>query len=206
MKKYKDFIKSIIIVMGTQAAMYFLIKTFITNYHMMSSTITIPFIKEFAYFYGSWYPMILFTAFVVYKCDKELYKRLTFTMILGALFSHLTFIIYPTMITRPEISVNNITDFIIYFTYETDTPVNCLPSVHCLYCFITSYYIIKCKTLNIKNKLLIVIYHLLIILSTLFIHQHVIEDTILALIYTIISILIVTLFKDKFKKVLEFMF
>lgn len=207
MKKYKEFLKSIIIVMGTQAAIYFLTKLFISNYHELTSIINVPLLKGFVYFYGSWYPIIVLTAFIIYKHDKEMYYRLIFTMILGALLSHLTFIIYPTTITiRPNIEVHNLTDFLLDFTYKTDTPVNCLPSLHCLYCFITSYYTIRSKNLNWKYKIFMLTYHSLIIASTLFIYQHVLEDIILALIYTIISIIVIYFIKDKLKKVLGFIF
>jgi len=207
MKKYKEFIKSIAIVMGTQAIIYFLVKSFITNYNVMNSIMNIPLIKGFVYFYDSWYPVVLLTAFIIYKHDKNSYYNLTFTMILGAFLSHITFIIYPTMVLRPSIEVNTLTDFILDFTYKTDTPaVNCLPSVHCLYCFILSYYTLRSKNLNFTYKIFIIIYHTLIILSTLFIWQHIIEDTILAFIYAAIAITIVSIFKEKIKKVLGFIF
>ena len=207
MKKYKEFLKSIIIVMGTQAFFYFLLKTFIGDFHVMNSILKVPFIKYFVYFYDIWYPFVLLTAFIIYKHDKEVYYKLVFTMIIGAFLSHITFLIYPTTVIRPEISVHSLTDFILYVTYKTDTPaVNCLPSVHCLFCFILSYYTLKCKNLNIKYKLLITTVFMLIVLSTFFIYQHVIEDAILALIYAIITILIVSKLINTLKKVLKFIF
>jgi len=207
MKKYKEFFKSIIIVMGTQALVYFLLKYFIVDYNIMKSIMNFPFIKWFVYFYDTWYPFVFFTAFIIYKHDKEVYYSLIFTMIISAFMSHITFLIYPTMVVRPEIIVNNLTDFILYITYTSDTPaVNCLPSVHCLFCFILSYYVLKANNLKLKFKFLIVTYFILIVLSTLFIWQHVIEDAILALIYAIISILLVKALKPKLKKVLKFIF
>ena len=121
--------------------------------------------------------------------------------------AHITFIIYPSEVLRPSIEVHNITDFILDFTYKTDTPaVNCLPSVHCLYCFNLIFYIIKCNNLKNKFKLPIVTYLILIILSTLFIYQHVIEDVVLALIYSVIAIVITHKFNDKLKDLLKFIF
>ena len=64
--------------------------------------------------------------------------------------------------------------------------------MHCIYCFITVYYILKS---NIKKKYLFNIYLLLIVLSTLFTNQHIIEDVIAALVYSIIAILMINKFK-----------
>ena len=122
-------------------------------------------------------------------------------MILGAIFGQITFILYPSMVIRPDIEVKTITDWLIDFTYRSDTPaVNCLPSIHCVYCFVTSYYIIQSKQL--KNKRIpIVIYSLLIVLSTVFVKQHIVEDIVLALIYTAIAIIIVKMNKDRIIKI-----
>ncbi len=207
MKKYKDFFKSIAIVLITQAVMYFLIKSFISNYNTLKSIMTFPFIKSFVYFYDSWYPFVFLTSFIIYKHDKEAYYKLIFTIIISTIMAHITFIIYPSEVLRPSIEVHNITDFILDFTYKTDTPaVNCLPSVHCLYCFNLIFYIIKCNNLKNKFKLPIVTYLILIILSTLFIYQHVIEDVVLALIYSVITIVITHKFNDKLKDLLKFIF
>ncbi len=187
--------------MGLQALSYFVIKSFLTDYNVIHSILDVPLIKGFVYFYDSWYPFILLITFIIYKYDKKIFKYLIVSMLLGALMSHITFLIYPSMVERPIISVKNITDFILYITYKTDTPaVNCLPSMHCVYCFITSYFIYKCSNLKTKYKALIITYSMLIVLSTLFIKQHVIEDVILAFIYVVIVIIIVNLSKEKINK------
>ena len=46
-------------------------------------------------------------------------------------------------------------------------------------------------------KYLFIVYLMLIVLSTLFIHQHILEDVLLALLYSIIAISIVYLNKEK---------
>ena len=82
--------------------------------------------------------------------DQKNFKYLIVTMLIAAFLSHITFIIYPTMINRPNIEVKNIIDYILDLTYKSDTPaVNCLPSRHCVYCFIMMYYILKNKNFKI---------------------------------------------------------
>ena len=183
--------------------MYFSIKSIITNYNMINSVIkSVPLIKHFVLFYDLWYPFIIINTFIVYKYDKKLFNFLIVTMLIGAFMSHVTFIIYPTMLERPTIEVKNIIDWILDFTYKTDTPAaNCLPSMHCVYCFITSYYILKIENMNPKIKLSIVTFSILIVLSTIFIKQHIVEDVILALIYTIVAIIIVNCNKNLINKI-----
>lgn len=207
MKKYKSFIKSIAIMLGYQGLVYFVIKEFQSGFHILNSFLNVPLLKGFVYFYDIWYPFIILCAFIVFYNDKENYKKLIYTMVLATIMSEITFLVYPTMVIRPEISINSLTDFVLYITYKLDSPaVNCLPSVHCLYCFITSFYIITSKNLKTIYKVLICTFSLSIVLSTIFIHQHIIEDAFLSLAYTSLTIFLVYLFKDKIKKVLKFMF
>lgn len=204
MKKYRDFFILIILTMGSQAAIYFLIKCFISDFNVITSVINFPFIKQFVYFYDSWYPFIILVAYIIFKHDSKQFNLLIATMLITALLGQITFIVYPSMIIRPEIEVKNITDWILDFTYKADTPaINCLPSMHCVYCFITSYYIATTKSINLKSKILILTYSLLIVFSTLFIKQHIVEDVILALIYTIIGIVIVIMNKEKINKLMN---
>ncbi len=207
MKKYSSFIKSISIVLLVQATIYFVIKFFMNNFNVINSFINIPYIKYFVYFYDSWYPFIILNSFIIYKHDIDNYKKLIFTMISGAFLSHITFLIYPTMIIRENINVKTLTDLLVFITYKTDTPaVNCLPSLHCLFCFISMYYTFISNKIKNKYKFLIIIYLMLIILSTVFIRQHIIEDVILSLIYTVIVIFIVKKFNKFFNKYLKFLF
>lgn len=207
MTKYKEFLKSITITLLTQAILYFLIKVFITNYNVLNIKVNFPLIKEFIYIYNSWYPIVFLTSFLIYKHDKEIYYKLILSMILGLTISFITFLIYPTILTRPDVKVTSLTTFILALTYKLDSPaINCLPSIHCLYCFFLIYYLNITKSLKPKYKILITIYLTLIILSTFFTKQHILIDAALALIYSIIVILLVKIFYKQIKKVLNFIF
>lgn len=201
MKKYKKYILVVILVMGMQGLSYFLIKNFINDYHIINSFIDLPLIKSFVYFYDLWYPFIVLNTFIIYKYDRKLFSMLIATMLIATVMAHITFIIYPSMVLRPDINVTGLTSWILDFTYKTDTPaINCLPSMHCIYCFVTSYYIIKCKNMSIKKRLPVVIFSALIVLSTMFIKQHILEDVILAFIYVTIAVIVVHLLRNKITK------
>jgi len=207
MKKYKEFLKSILITLITQAVLYFLIKIFITNYNTLNVKVNFPLIKEFIYIYNSWYPVVFLLSFLIYTKNKEIYYKLILSMIIGLIFSFITFLIYPSILERPVIEVTSLTTFILNLTYTLDTPaINCLPSIHCLYCFILIYYINIINNIKLKYKMLITLYLTLIILSTFFTKQHILIDAVLALIYGVITIILVKIFYKQIKRILNFIF
>lgn len=207
MKKYKEFLKSILITLITQAVLYFLIKIFITNYNTLNVKVNFPLIKEFIYIYNSWYPVVFLLSFLIYTKNKEIYYKLILSMIIGLIFSFITFLIYPSILERPVIEVTSLTTFILNLTYTLDTPaINCLPSIHCLYCFILIYYINIINNIKLKYKMLITLYLTLIILSTFFTKQHFLIDAVLALIYGVITIILVKIFYKQIKRILNFIF
>ena len=205
MKKYIKFLNLIIFTMGSQALLYYLIKLFVSDFNVIHSIIDIPLIKPFILFYDSWYPFIILSTYIVYKYDQKQFNYMISAMLIGALLAQITFILFPSMIIRPEIEINNIFDLMINLTYKSDNPpVNCFPSMHWVYCFVTSYYILRCKKLKPKYKLLITIFSLLIVLSTVFIKQHIVEDIALAFIYTVMAIIIVYLTKRNIDILFDF--
>lgn len=205
-KENKVFIKSIVITLLLQATCYFIIGNLVNEYKILGTNMNIPLIKWFIYIYNSWYPFVIFTSYLIYKNDLELYKKLIFTMLLSFLLADLTFLIYPTGVIRPEFPTLTLTDFLINTTYYFDNPpVNCLPSLHALVCYLLIYYVIKTKYKKI-SKFYIIIYLILIILSTLFTYQHIPLDLIFALIYLIIAMIIIKFIYPKLKETLKFIF
>ena len=143
-KENKLFIKSIIITLLLQAINYFLIGNLVSDYKILETNINFPLIKWFIYIYNSWYPFVILTSYLIYKNNVDLYKKLIFTMLLSFLLADLTFIIYPTGVIRPEVPTLTITDFVINTTYYLDNPpINCLPSLHALVCYLLINYISK---------------------------------------------------------------
>lgn len=205
-KENKVFIKSIVITLLLQTTCYFIIGNLVNEYKILDTNMNIPLIKRFIYIYNSWYPFVIFTSYLIYKNDLESYKKLIFTMLLSFLLADLTFIIYPTGVIRPEFPTLTLTDFLINTTYYFDNPpVNCLPSLHALVCYLLIYYVSKTKYKK-KSKFYIIIYLILIIFSTLFTYQHIPLDLIFALIYLIVAMIIIKFIYPKLKETLKFIF
>lgn len=196
--KNKEYLVSMILVFGINAFTYFFIKLFINEYHIIGHPINnkIPLIPIFIIIYMLWYPYLFFTYYIVYKNNKEKYHNLIKKTILSMIIGNLFYIIYPTMVKRPIIdNYNTLSTLILYIVYKLDYPVNCMPSMHCLLSFLIMFEVIFAKKNNKKFKIFVIITSTLIVLSTLFVKQHVIEDIILALI---ISIIISLVYRDKF--------
>lgn len=147
----------------------------------------IPFIDHFIYFYILWYILLITIPYFFYKTEKKSYDKYCTLYILCAITANIIFLIYPTTITREIITPNTITLQLVDIIYFLDTPaVNCLPSMHCICCFLFIVVTLQEKKIDIKNKILITTISTLIVLSTLFIKQHVLYDVLLALIIVII--------------------
>lgn len=195
MKKYRFFITTILLTFGVQALLYFMSKFLISNYHLIGSPLDdkIPVVSFFIFAYMIWYPLEITTFYFLYKHDKKGYIKLVIALAMSLITAQICYYVYPTMINRPIMdSYHNLTTFVTYLTYASDTPVNCFPSVHCIICFLVIFATIHNPNLGKAYKYLIYLLNILIILSTLFVKQHVIIDVIGALIISALCYYLLT--------------
>lgn len=191
-EKYKPLLYCISLVIY-QSILYFIAKLSPFNITLIGSNLDnkIPFIDEFIYFYISWYLMLFIVPYLMYKKDKDIFKNYLITIITCNTFVFFIYFLYPTTINRPNIIVKDITSFITYFIYKIDTPaLNCFPSMHCIISFIYMYIVIFENEFS-KYRLSIIIWSLLIIISTLFVKQHVLLDVLGAFVISLVIYLIV---------------
>ncbi|MBR5227472.1 MAG: phosphatase PAP2 family protein [Clostridia bacterium] len=164
-----------------------------SDVHVLHSVVDdkIPFTPIFIYPYVSWYLLLFLVPLLIYKFSKEDFYKYTLSLIATILISFIIFVLYPTTVIRPEIEVTGLTTWLLNKIYLLDTPaLCCLPSMHCALCFLFIIYITKLKNMNIVLKVCVTVISTLIILSTLFIKQHVIYDVLLSLIITLSVFLI----------------
>ena len=175
-----------------QSSLYFLCKLgpFKPNLIGSSWDLKLPFIPVFIYFYVSWYLLLFLIPYIFYKNDRESFYKYATCSIICTVIASIIFIFYPTTILRNDIEVTGITSFIINFIYKADTPIlNCFPSMHCVLCFLFMFNIPK--NINKIYKVFIWFISLMIILSTLFVKQHVIIDVVSAFVICLIVYLVV---------------
>lgn len=148
----------------------------------------IPFLTIFIYPYISWYFMLAIIPYIMYVSKPQNFFYYASTAIVTSSIAVIIFISFPTTINRPEVVGNDFTSSLTRFIFDMDDPpVCCLPSMHCALCFLFIIYTINIKELKPAVKALIALWSIVIMISTLFIKQHVIYDILAALVLILIS-------------------
>ena len=204
-KENKKFVISVSILLIGQAFLYWFLKLFqkdpIYIYYYLDDVI--PFLGRFVYIYNSFYPFMLISLYFLYKCDEKAYYKGIISGVIGFLICDIIFLSVPTIMYRPIIpKYDFITDLVIKITFLYDSPpLNCFPSIHCLFSFQVMYSYLFSKY-DKKKKWVFISYAFLVAISTLFIKQHYIYDVISAFLICLISNLLCDLFRiyDFFKR------
>lgn len=151
-----------------------------------------PFLKIFIIPYVIWYFYVV--AVMVYLCfnDKKLYYKSLITFDVGLVACYIVYFFFQTTVPRPELIGNDILTKMVSFIYNNDNPYNCFPSIHVLTTYVVMKGINNSLIDNIKARFTINITGILIILSTLFVKQHVILDAISAILLVDIIFYFVT--------------
>jgi len=134
----------------------------------------IPFIPEFAVIYLLYIPMIIFV-FAFYWNDYKTYRSISLMLIAIISIAIMIYSAFQTEVFRPIIAS---TDFFTQLTntiYEYDMPNNTFPSLHVALTSIISAFVYEKDT---KVGMFLIPLTFLIILSTMFIKQHVFLDII----------------------------
>lgn len=155
--------------------------------------------KYFIVFYISWYAYV--AIFVLYLCifDKNAYYRVLSCLIFGMLSSYAIYYFFPTTVPRPTLIGDDFFTNLVRFIYNRDLPYNCLPSIHVLNTILVDIYINITKGVNHTLKIICRVMGTLIILSTMFVKQHVFLDVVAALILATIIMFITENIDKKYK-------
>lgn len=134
-----------------------------------------PFVPAFIIPYLIWYPFVFFMFIVFFRKDRNVYYRSLILTCIGLVICYLIYFLFQTTVQRPEISGSGILNRLVGFVYATDAPYNCFPSIHVL----TSHIVLKaayqCKLSRIAS-IAVFVTSWMIIISTLFVKQHVLMD------------------------------
>lgn len=141
----------------------------------------IPFWSAFILVYHSWYPFILVGLWQVFVRDEGRFHRLMRHLIIAQLIAIVIFVVFQTEVIRPEITSQDIFSRLVEWTYRIDRPYNGFPSIHVLTSLITAWHygrVFRDRPVQVLSYRL---YSGLIILSTLFVKQHMVWDILGAL-------------------------
>jgi len=182
-----------------EAVIFFFTKPFIQNPYVLGSSLDskIPFVQHFIWIYVFWYSMLIAVPYYIAKKNISSYYKYVITFIITTLIAGIIFVAFPNCVIRADVQGTDIASKLVKIIYSLDDPgINCLPSIHCLYSFLFIFAIFDTKDKSpIWMKITITILSILVVLSTLFIKQHVIYDAIAAFVIGIITWFVV----DKLK-------
>jgi len=136
----------------------------------------IPFVPAFIIPYLSWYPFIIMMLIVILANSRRTYYRTLIALCLGLITSYIIYYFYQTTVPRPSITGQGILYSLVRFTYITDNPFNCFPSIHVLTTYLVWKGALKCSGLSIFMRSFVSFMSVAIVLSTLFVKQHYLLD------------------------------
>lgn len=142
----------------------------------------IPIIPSMSIPYLSWYPYIFVAMALLCLKDRSIYFKILISMNISLIFCYIIYYNFQTTVTRPVIFVTSWTEQLLQMIYRNDPPFNCFPSIHCLHSYLVMRGAWLSKNISNRTKINFTIVSLTIILSTLFIKQHVIYDALAAIL------------------------
>lgn len=193
--KNKKILMLILFLFIYQTSLYLIAKITPIEINVVGNAIDnkIPFISQFIFAYISWYVMLFLVPYIFYKTNPKSFNKYYITTFLCITIGLFIYFFYPTTMYRANIEFKSISEYLVNIIYKMDTPVlNCFPSMHCVISFIFIYVSLTEKNLNIKYKVLLTIWSLLVIVSTLLVKQHVLVDVISAFILSLIVFVLVS--------------
>ena len=162
--------------------MYFLLEAVIPaeDCHVIYSPLDdmIPFCEYFIIPYVGWYFLVFGSLLYFLFYNVESFVRLQKFIIFTQVVAIAVYIIYPNIqLLRPEVFPrDNIFSRLVGFLYSIDTNTNVFPSLHVAYSLALVSVWMKEKSAGALWKSFVVIFVILVCLSTVFLKQHSVLD------------------------------
>lgn len=142
----------------------------------------IPVIPLMSVPYLGWYPYIFVGMTLLCLKDRNLYFKTLLSMNISLVLCYIIYYNFQTTVIRPVIFATNWTEQLLQTIYNNDPPFNCFPSIHCLHSYLIMRGAWLSKHISNHTKITFTIISITIILSTLFIKQHIIYDALAAIL------------------------
>ncbi|WP_191565504.1 phosphatase PAP2 family protein [Metabacillus idriensis] len=142
----------------------------------------IPFTPVFILPYMIWY--LYMFGFLIYFWWKspDVYWKTIIAITIGELVCFIIYFFFQTTVPRPQITGDTILLQLVSVIYNTDEPFNCFPSIHVLTTMIIMLASTHIKGTGKFQSYITQMTGILIILSTLFVKQHVIYDVVASVV------------------------
>ncbi|MDO5522309.1 MAG: phosphatase PAP2 family protein [bacterium] len=167
----------LIFVFSSQSLIYF--GTKLINSNMQHHTLITfvdkiaPIIPSFSIIYLGCYIFWVLNYALAGRVNKDYFYDFVSNIFLGYIISGIIFCVFPTYINRPDLNeIHGLGKMFVTYVYNTDTPVNLFPSMHCQ---ISWYCYLAVKGRNQISKwyqYFSLIIAVLVCISTVVIRQH----------------------------------
>lgn len=156
------------------ASAYFLINQPLGSTHLLVTAWDehLPFIPVFIVPYLLFIPIFWLIIIYAYLTDYH-FKTLALALILVYLISYGIYMVFQTYIPRPTVLGQDIFSQLVRIVYADDKPFNAYPSLHAATAALLVTYL---TIFSRKLRWPLIMFGVLVILSTLFVKQHVIAD------------------------------
>lgn len=135
--------------------------------------LALPVVPAFALPYVLWYPFVAVTLIGLFRNNRRQYYRALGALCTGLVACYLVYFGFQTTVDRPEVTASGLFPSLMRWVYAHDEPFNCFPSIHVL----TSYLMLRSAgAFRRPTRYGIRAMAVLIMMSTLFMKQHVLAD------------------------------
>ena len=125
-----------------------------------------------------------FPIWAAVKAKSHEFEAYTISIILVAIVSYFIYVVFPTFVTRPEVSSTDVFSKMLLFVYHSDRAYNTDPSGHTFYCILSLLYLGRWEP---KYRLAVIIFVILVLASTLLTRQHYVVDLLSGTILAILA-------------------
>ena len=125
-----------------------------------------------------------FPIWAAFKARPGEFEAYTISILLVAIVSYLVYLVFPTFVTRPEISSTDVFSKMLEFIYQSDRAYNTNPSGHTFYTLLAFLYLGRWKP---RYRPIGIVVTVLILASTLLTRQHYVLDLVSGLALAILA-------------------
>ncbi len=137
----------------------------------------IPLLPGFIFIYISYFAFWIVNYIVIANhSGEEAFYRFFTADLTSKIVCALIFVVFPTTMLRPVVSSDALPVAVLNYIYALDEPVNLFPSMHCLTSWLCFIGVKNTEGISKPYKVFCGVYAVLILLSTVFVKQHLALD------------------------------
>lgn len=172
------------------------------EHHTLLTTMDnqIPLVSWSIWIYWGCYLFWVINYYMGTRYDKGNGCRFIGAHYIGETICFVFFVLFPTIMVRPEITGNSISDWIIKLTYQQDEANNLFPSIHCFASWLCWIGVRKNSFIPKSYRMVSLVIAVSVCVSTLTVKQHVIADVPAGIILAEVSYLLSLRLEEKMQQ------